>query len=186
MKMLALRSAAIVALALAAGPAWGQTMPAKTLHRVQVGKLDASGWTDARSSEGNFSARMPCLYDDATVDTRSPGTLMTYALACFRADGSVFSASRMFARGGEEQAARWLARAEDVAARNGVVGTAGRVNGMRSLETSVLANGHCRWVRMILAGESMVRLEVEGQGRRCTALAADAVKFFDSVEIKQR
>ena len=47
--------------------AHAQNPAGKVTHRSGAGQLDATGWTDARSTEGKFSVRLPGLFDDFTV-----------------------------------------------------------------------------------------------------------------------
>jgi hypothetical protein len=37
------------------------------MHRSGAGQLDSTGWTDAKSTEGKFSVRLPGPFDDFTV-----------------------------------------------------------------------------------------------------------------------
>ena len=42
--------------------------PAGTvMHRSGAGQVDSTGWTDAKSTEGKFSVRLPAPFDDFTV-----------------------------------------------------------------------------------------------------------------------
>jgi hypothetical protein len=47
--------------------AHAQNPAGKVMHRSGAGQLDSAGWTDAKSSEGKFSVRLPGLFDDFTV-----------------------------------------------------------------------------------------------------------------------
>ena len=54
--------------------AYAQNPAPKVRHRSNAGQLDSTGWTDARSTEGKFSVRLPGLFDDFTV-TNSDNSL---------------------------------------------------------------------------------------------------------------
>ena len=48
--------------------------PAETvMHRSGVGQPDSTGWTDANSTEGKFSLRLPGPFDDFTVKNSDEG-----------------------------------------------------------------------------------------------------------------
>src|SRR5690349_16387402 len=62
-------------------PAFGQNLPpGMTMHRLQAGEPDASGWLTAASTEGGFSVRLPLKFNDFTLlepDPTAP-TLRTF------------------------------------------------------------------------------------------------------------
>jgi hypothetical protein len=43
------------------------------MHRSGAGQLDSTGWTDAKSTEGRFSVRLPVPFDDFTVKNSDEG-----------------------------------------------------------------------------------------------------------------
>jgi hypothetical protein len=43
------------------------------MHRSGAGQLDSTGWTDAKSTEGKFSVRLPVPFDDFTVKNSDEG-----------------------------------------------------------------------------------------------------------------
>jgi hypothetical protein len=43
------------------------------MHRSGTGQLDSTGWTDAKSTEGKFSVRLPVPFDDFTVKNSDEG-----------------------------------------------------------------------------------------------------------------
>ena len=47
--------------------AQAQNLTGKVMHRSGAGQLDSTGWTDAKSTEGKFSVRLPGPFDDFTV-----------------------------------------------------------------------------------------------------------------------
>src|SRR5262245_36464072 len=47
--------------------AHAQNPAGKVMHRSGAGQLDSTGWTDATSTEGKFSVRLPGPFDDFTV-----------------------------------------------------------------------------------------------------------------------
>ena len=47
--------------------AYAQNPTGTVMHRSGAGQLDSTGWTDAKSTEGKFSVRLPGPFDDFTV-----------------------------------------------------------------------------------------------------------------------
>jgi hypothetical protein len=43
------------------------------MHRSGAGQFDSTGWTDAKSTEGKFSVRLPVPFDDFTVKNSDEG-----------------------------------------------------------------------------------------------------------------
>ena len=44
-----------------------QNQAGTVMHRSGAGQVDSTGWTDAKSTEGKFSVRLPAPFDDFTV-----------------------------------------------------------------------------------------------------------------------
>jgi hypothetical protein len=66
------------------------------MHRSGAGQLDSTGWTDARSTEGKFSVRLPGLFDDFTVKN-SDESLQAgqfFAISTVTPEGVRFSVTR--------------------------------------------------------------------------------------------
>lgn len=53
--------------------AQAQNPPGMVMHRSHAGEIDATGWTDAKSTEGRFSVRLPLPFDDFTVKNSDEG-----------------------------------------------------------------------------------------------------------------
>lgn len=95
--------------------AFGQALPpGMTMHRVQAGEPDASGWMVAASTEGGFSVRLPLKFNDFTIaesDPKAPA-LRTYVVGTKSQEGIKFSATRIVYRNGAESAKRFFSRFE--------------------------------------------------------------------------
>jgi hypothetical protein len=76
------------------------------MHRIQAGTLDESGWTNANSTQGVFTATMPCLFNDFTVEDMNAksSTEKVFTLGCRRYDQRKFSVSRVQYRSGNADA----------------------------------------------------------------------------------
>ena len=53
--------------------AHAQNPAGKVMHRSDAGQLDSTGWTDAKSTGGRFSVRLPVPFDDFTVKNSDEG-----------------------------------------------------------------------------------------------------------------
>jgi hypothetical protein len=113
-----IKSAVLVATAiglLIAFKALAQAMPpGMTMHRIQAGEPDASGWMRAASTEGEFSVRLPLKFNDFTIagsDPKAP-VLRSFTVGAKSQEGIKFSATRIVYRKGSEDAKRFFARFE--------------------------------------------------------------------------
>lgn len=86
--------------------------PGMTMHRVQAGAPDASGWMTAASTGGGFSVRLPIRFNDFTVVdlTGSAPTLRTDTVGGKSAEGLKFSATRIVYRRGAAGAREYFAQ----------------------------------------------------------------------------
>lgn len=76
--------------------AHAQNPAGKVMHRSGAGQLDSTGWTDAKSTEGKFSVRLPGPFDDFTVKN-SDETLQAgqfFAIGTVTSEGVSFSVTR--------------------------------------------------------------------------------------------
>ena len=75
-KMLRLKgvtpSLTLAVLLLAVYSAFAADAPDMTMHRTNVGELDETGWTTAKSTEGKFSVRLPNTFNDFTTRSKDP------------------------------------------------------------------------------------------------------------------
>ena len=53
------RSLLLVLLITGSHAAHGQYPRGVTMHRVEAGEMDSSGWATARSTDGGFTVRLP-------------------------------------------------------------------------------------------------------------------------------
>src|SRR5215204_5825093 len=47
-----------------------------TMHRTSAGEPDEDGWCLAESTEGGFSVKLPSLFDDLTVSSKTASGLV--------------------------------------------------------------------------------------------------------------
>ena len=181
-----------VASALLMALAWGcygQQIPAgMAMHRLQAGSLDQDGWTEGNSTEGQFSARMPCLFNDFTSADRSEDskTAKTYTLGCLRADRKKFSVTRVRYRNPEVDSQYFFRRAE-----TGVSWPDAKVvklsyKGSPAVEVTIADATKCGFVRLVHATPDNLLMITEAPKESCEGLAAMSRKFFESLHIGQR
>ena len=92
------RSLLLVLLIAGAHAALGQYPRGVTMHRVQAGEIDSSGWATARSTDGGFTVRLPFRFNDFTFEDPNPNSLT----------------AKIFTVGGKSaEAARFILRAID-------------------------------------------------------------------------
>lgn len=189
-----MRASAIVIAAVGACLAVGQSALAQSapppemhMHRVQAGTLDATGWTLAASTEGAFSVRLPCKFNDYTVDIKEAGAIKghLFMVGCDRADGVRFSAMRfqwVAPNGGQETYDRYVR--EGLAP--GATFRSDTFKGFPSVYSSYASGGKCAWARALHVGGEVLVVMVEPVHAPCTDLKAVADKYFDTAEVKSR
>src|SRR6266404_1378281 len=77
-----------------------------TLHRVQAGIPDKSGWVTAESTYGKFSVKVPVPFNDYTVEDTNSSHLVrkVETVGCTNSVGIKFTASRIFYRSSDTAA----------------------------------------------------------------------------------
>lgn len=89
--------------------------PGMTMHRIQAGEPDDSGWMVAASTEGGFSVRLPLKFNDFTIVESDPKALAlrTFVVGTKSQEGIKFTATRIVYRKGAESAKRFFSRFEN-------------------------------------------------------------------------
>lgn len=180
-----------IGFAAAIAPAAAQKLPpGMTMHRIQAGEPDASGWVAAASSEGGFSVRMPLKFNDFTLQEPDPAAaaLRTYTVGARSSEGIKFSATRIVYRSGAESARRFFANFEQ---GQGLGAKPERVTplsfaGRRAVDI-VLRNGTTvAYERAVLLDADLVLLVLESPRAYDDAAAKLAAPFLDSLLIQRR
>jgi hypothetical protein len=180
-------AARLIILSLSALLAWpAQADPPATMHRIQAGSLDASGWTDAISTEGGFSTHLPCLFNDFSINDADPQSTVSrgFALGCQRADGSKFSVWRFRYRGGATAAQILFDEAGRGAAMPGAAITRLDYAGAPALDLVGRHNDLCGWMRLIRSDTDNILLIVEGPPPTCGSLGPMATRFFAALTLR--
>lgn len=155
-------------------------VPSVQMHRAGAGTLDSDGWTEASSTLGDFSVRLPCLFNDFRMTPMSGDMVMADGLGC-PAGAIRLSAVRAHYRD-EATASKYFER----------IATAGNAPGAQ-LERST-QDGHptqtlrtetdalCALARTVRAGDSNILLIVEGPRSQCDAIKTTATPFLASLK----
>ncbi len=162
--------------------------PGFIMHRTQAGQLDPSGWTRAESTNGKFEVRLPCLYNDFTVDESDPGSKVkrTDTVGCLRADGKKFSVTRVRYKNPEADALYFFENGKREFQKGGAKASALTVQGLPAFELVVAESSRCGFVRMIHAFPENVLLVAEAKGAACNGLEALSRPFLDSLTLGKR
>ena len=159
-----------------------------TVHRVQAGDLDATGSSLATSTHGDFSVRMPCLFNDFSLQSKDAEPVLGIeALGCRRADQRKYSASRFKYRAGATMARKYFdemsgpRRLEGETARRRLM-----FNGFPAIQVDFQSSSRCGAMRSVLIGTDLLTLTAEGPPIKCDGLMTQAASFFDSLQVNVR
>lgn len=156
-----------------------------TFHRWQAGALDDSGWTQASSTSGAFTVRLPCLYNDFQMHgLKDDPSATIHTVGCRLPDGRKFSTTRL--RYGKSPASDVdpLARFSSDFDSMGAKVSSLELNGHRAVDVEVSESRRCGYMRMIRLKEGSLLLIVEAPATACHDLDKDARYFFRSAEWK--
>jgi len=161
-----------------------QAVPAgMTVHRVRAGALDASGWSTATSTRGNFVVRLPCLFNDFSLQG-SETVVATDTVGCRREDQQKYSATRVKYQQGAAAARK---RFDDMSGPRRLEGETARrrlmFNGFPAIEVDFRSSTQCGTTRSVLVGADLLLLTAEGPPTACSVLNLPAATFFASLQI---
>lgn len=183
-----LASAAFVLLIV---PAFSQTLPrGMTMHRMQAGEPDASGWVTAASTEGGFSVRLPLKFNDFSMidpDATSP-TLRTFTVGAKSQEGIKFSATRIVYRKGAESAKYFFSRfekAQDLGSTPESV-TPHRIGGRSAIDLTLNKASAVSYQRAVLLDSDLLLMIVESPRSHETTAHQLVSPFFDSLVVGAR
>jgi hypothetical protein len=156
-----------------------------TVHRTQAGALDATGSSLATSTHGDFSVRMPCLFNDFSLQGKDPEPVLGIeALGCRRADQRKYSASRFKYRAGASSARKYF---DEVSGPRRLEGETTRrrlmFDGFPAIQVDFQSSSRCGAMRSVLIGTDLLTLTAEGPPFKCDGLMTQAESFFDSLQV---
>lgn len=163
-----------------------QLPPGMTMHRIQAGEPDTSGWALANSTEGSYSVQLPCKFNDYKVapEEKSPTNSIMHMVGCQISNGLRYSANRADFFGGDEVAQKMYADFS-FSSKDGekTVLTEGVVKGNAYKQFSISTAPQCAEARIVKVNNGIVMLVVEAIGVACFDFKLNANKFFASLEI---
>ena len=183
-----LRPAVLIFFLLSTHLAAAQSLPdGMTMHRKSAGQLDSSGWTNAASTEGRFSVRLPLKFNDFMM--RMPKTeanLATlFGIGAKSSEGIKFVVQRFVYRR-KDAAPHFFSRVQDGV---GFKTKPKAVNSHQFRDRPAVdlllqdgrATGHLRYVLM---DDSLIYLIVEVPEKSRTLVSKRMVqRFFDSLRM---
>jgi hypothetical protein len=172
----------------AAGMLSAQSLPpGMTLHRLQAGVVDQSGWAMAESTQGAYSAKLPCTFNDFTINdlTGKENVSWTYGIGCRRPDGEKYSVVRVQYRNGEEMAKAFFDRSKDTFAFPGSKRKQLIFQGLPTVEVAVTEPTRCWTMRYLLAGSNVILMVAEAPAAQCRHLRSQVSTFFSSLVVKE-
>lgn len=178
-----------LALAMCSFGVTAQTVtPGMTVHRVQAGALDATGWSAASSTHGGFDVRLPCLFNDFSIKSETAEPVLEIdAVGCLRQDRRKYSASRFKYREGAIAARKYFARMsgpqrwEGETSRRQIM-----LNGFPAVQVDFQSTSRCGTSQAVLVGTDLLTLTAEAPRSACEGLLEQAAAFFSSLQVNAR
>ena len=163
--------------------------PQVTVHRQQAGEFDAKGWTTARSTEGDFSVRMPAKFNDVSFadSTGNAPAAKMFTVGGQSTDGMKLSASRIvYRKSGTakelfEKSALGTGEPSPLTPPKRFV-----FHGLPALDVSSANSSSIEFTRSVLVGEQVIVLTVESAIADGAVAKVLASKFFDSLVVSRK
>jgi hypothetical protein len=174
-----------------AAPILAQALPpGMTMHRIQAGEPDASGWMIAKSTEGGFSVRLPLKFNDFTVAESDPeaAALRIFTVGAKSREGIKFTASRIVYRKGAASARQYFSRFE----RGEGLGfapervTPRKLGGRPAVDLVIRKGAAVSFQRVVLLDPDLLLLAIESPSAHEAAVRQFVAPFFDSLVVDAR
>ncbi|MFZ3119551.1 MAG: hypothetical protein WA159_14685 [Variovorax sp.] len=150
---------------------------ASKFHRKNSGKPDLSGWFAAASTEGGYTVRLPCPFDDFT---ETDGARKRYVLECLHGNYKKFVVKKYEYRNIERAKQKFRKIREDVGFLFSV--TESTYQGNPSIESSGSSPGECMYMQTVYAKSSVIFMAaVDNETPKCPNLEAMSRQFFNSL-----
>ena len=159
--------------------------PGMTMHRIQAGSLDASGWAVAESTHGAFAVKIPCTFNDFSMDQSAANTpvIKSYTLGCLRPDKRKFSATRIQYRNGAKDARSFFENNAKGEGRPGAHISRSTYKDMPVVDIAIENKALCGFLRYVLAHDDVLLLATEAPRGSCQGLDAQSTEFFTSLSV---
>lgn len=152
------------------------------MHRTGAGAPGPDGWTDAASTNGSFSTRLPCQFNDFTITPGTGDVVKGDVLGC-DAGGTRFGATRLRYRDAA-LAAKYF---EAIAASGTWPGATIERTSYRGLPAVTLHledDTRCALMRIVRAEEDNIIMTVEAAPPRCDIAKTSGTQFLDSLVLE--
>jgi hypothetical protein len=173
---------ALLCLVAAVGSVHAEPAGRFDMHRTGAGTPGADGWTEATSSQGGFSVRLPCSFNDFTFAPASGDVVRTDALGC-GAGGVKYAATRLQYRDsalatqtfdGFAAADKWP---NSTIERNDY-------RGLASISHRFEDSTRCGLMRVVNVGDTNLLLSVEATNEHCGIVQTSGTQFLDSLTLE--
>lgn len=158
-----------------------EASPSVQMHRVGGGTLSADGWTEAASTLGNFSVRLPCLFNDFRMTPASGEVVMADGVGC-PAGAIRLSAVRAHYRD-EATASKYFENIATAEKEPGAQIERSTQDGHATVTLRNETDAMCAQARTVRAGASNILLIVEGPRSQCDDIKASATPFLASLKL---
>jgi len=164
--------------------------PGMTMHRIQAGEPDASGWMVAASTNGGFSVRLPLKFNDFTVvesDPKAPA-LRTFTVGAKSQEGIKFVATRIVYREGAASARRFFSRFEKGQGLGAVPErvTPRRVGKRRAVDLAIRNGASVSYQRVVMLDSDLLLMTIEAPLGQDALVRRFVAPFFDSLVVEGR
>ena len=167
----------------------GQTLPpGMTMHRVQAGEPDTSGWMLASSTEGGFSVRLPLKFNDFTIaesDPKAP-TARLFVVGGKSEEGIKLTATRIVYRKGAESAKHFFSRFEKGLDLKPERITPQKVGERPAVDIVLKRASDVGYQRAVLLDSDLILMIIESPRSRDATTQQLATPFFDSLVVSVR
>lgn len=171
-------------------PAFGQSLPpGMTMHRLQAGEPDASGWMLAESTEGGFSVRLPLKFNDFTMKTETDPkaqTLRLFAVGAKSQEGIKFTATRIVYRKGAESAKHFFSEFEKGAGLKPERVMPQKVGDRRAVDLVLRRTSDVGYQRAVLLESDLILMVLEAPRSHAETAQQLVTPFFESLVINAK
>ena len=155
------------------------------MHRIQAGEPEADQWFTAKSTEGNFTVRLPARFNDFTVLSNKDGTEKRFhVLGCVQPGKVKFSAVRGLKLNPKADADSILDEFGKTFEKKGMLKSKKKHQcaGYPAMDAHIEGNGAHAYMRQIILPKESIMMIVDQQGSG-KIVEADVEKFFASLKI---
>lgn len=171
----------------AAGPSLNpQLAPTVKVHRSTAGEMDASGWADAKSTDGAYSVRLPMKFNDITLVSNDPSAPVERIAVIIGqgVDNIKFTATRIVYRQAHEgpQNFRLVASGKGGLSQKPDEMKALHYKGYQAVDITAKQGTVQLFQRILLVGNDLLTLTVEAPQAQLQKVSPLVSMYFQSLE----